>query len=382
MKSQQTKIIAESLLFTPGPTPTPEFIRQAMSQPTFHHRTPEFETIFANARQNLMDLIGMPEVLMVASSGTGAMETCITNFSTRKILSINSGKFGERFGAIGRALGREVIEIVNEWDTPANAQEVLDLLKVNPDIECVCFQICESAGGLSHPYKEIAHTIKQYNSNIFVVADAITAMGVEKIEISNIDALIGGSQKAFMLPPGLAIIGLSGYALQHIESHSSGYYFNLSKELKNQRKNTTAYTATTSIIIGLQAYFEMLVKNGLHFEDIYYYSANIANATRQALQALNLQIYPKVPANSMSVVIGENTKDIIKILKMQYKVNLAGGQDRLKDKIFRINHMGYIPLHEISFVLNAIELTLQTMNIRSFDGVANRVFFENITLSN
>ena len=378
METKYSKLITQSLLFTPGPTPTPEFIRNAMSNPTLHHRTAEFESIFENARKHLIEMLQMPEILMLASSGTGAMEACVFNFSSRKILSVNSGKFGERFGSIGRAIGREVIEITNEWDTPVNIESIKQALEEHADIECICFQICESAGGLAHPYKDIAKIVKQHNKDIFVIADAITAMGVEHIDTTHIDALIGGSQKAFMLPPGLAFIGLSKQAISFIEENPCGYYFNLSKELKNQRKNTTAYTATTSIIIGVKAYFDMLKENNLQLTDIYQYSKAISHATRMALQSIDLHIYPKVPASSMSVVDSIHAKDIIKILKTHYNINIAGGQDRLKDKIFRINHMGYVPLHEISFVINAIELSLQTLGIRQFSGMANRVFFETL----
>lgn len=378
METKHSKLITQALLFTPGPTPTPEFIRNAMSKPTLHHRTAEFESIFENVRLHLHSMFQMPETLMLACSGTGAMEACIANFSSHKILSINSGKFGERFGSIGRAMGREVVEIINEWDTPVSIESIKQALVEHADIECICFQICESAGGLAHPYKEISELVKRHNKNIFVIADAITAMGVEHIDTTNIDALIGGSQKAFMLPPGLAFIGLSKHAITFIEKNPCGYYFNLSKELKNQRKNTTAYTATTSIIIGVQAYFNMLKENNLQLEDIYQYSKTVANATRKALQAIDLHIYPKTPANSMSVVDSIHAKDIIKFLKTNYNINMAGGQDRLKDKIFRINHMGYVPLHEIAFVINAIELSLQVLGIRKFNGVANRVFFETL----
>ncbi|GAB0173759.1 pyridoxal-phosphate-dependent aminotransferase family protein [Helicobacter trogontum] len=376
MKTNISKIVTQPLLFTPGPTPTPEFIRQAMAEPTLHHRTAEFEAIFAETRKHLNTMLGMSETLMFASSGTGAMEACIATFSSHKILSVNSGKFGERFGDIGRAIGREVVEIINEWDTPVSVESIEQALTKHKDIECVCLQICESAGGLSHPYKEVAELVKQYNKDIFVIADGITAMGVEHIDTTHIDALIGGSQKAFMLPPGLAFISLSKVATDFIENNSKGYYFNLSKELKNQRKNTTAYTAATSIIIGVKAYFDMLKSRNLEITDIYEYSVKIANATRKALQAIDLHIYPKTPANSMSVVDSVYAKDIIKTLKSYFGINVAGGQDRLKDKIFRINHMGYIPVHEIAFVVNAIELSLQMLNLRTFNGEVNRVFFE------
>ncbi|RDU72283.1 alanine--glyoxylate aminotransferase family protein [Helicobacter aurati] len=364
------------LLFTPGPTPSPEPLRVAMAEPTLHHRTKEFESIFMQVRESLLNMLQMTEVLMLASSGTGAMEACISNFSRKKILTINSGKFGQRFGAIGRALQREVVEISNEWDTPVSIEEVVQHMQNHKDIECVCLQICESAGGLAHPYKEVFAFIKENYPHVFTIADGITAIGVEEIDITYIDALIGGSQKAFMLPPGLAIIGLSDVAVDFIESNSSGYYFNLARELKNQRNNTTAYTAPTSIIIGLKAYFDRLHSQKLTMQDVYCYTATIANAVSEAMQALTLKIYPKVPSKSMTVIESPLAKDIISMLKEQYNINVANGQDHLKNKIFRINQMGYIPLHEMAFVLNAIELSLHALNIRKFDSIANRVFYE------
>ncbi|STQ86931.1 alanine--glyoxylate aminotransferase family protein [Helicobacter muridarum] len=382
MKLQSNLInrFATPLLFTPGPTPCPEFIRIAMSQPTLHHRTKEFESIFASVRESLIRLLGMSDVLMLASSGTGAMEACIDVLSSKKILTINSGKFGERFGSIGRALQREVIEISNEWDTPVSLNEVINAMKQHNNIECVCLQICESSGGVAHPYNDIFHFIKENYPNVFTIADGITAVGVEEIDVSHIDALIGGSQKAFMLPPGLAVIGLSDFAINFIQSNPNGYYFNLSKELKYQQKNTTAYTAATSIIMGLKAYFDMLDSKELSIKDIYSYTEILANAVSKSMCSIGLKIYPKTPAKSMTVVQSEYAKEIIATLKSQYNINVANGQDHLKDKIFRINQMGYVPLHEVAFVVNAIELSLSTLGLRDFDSTANRVFFESIAI--
>ncbi|MDE5591499.1 MAG: aminotransferase class V-fold PLP-dependent enzyme, partial [Helicobacter sp.] len=252
------------LLFTPGPTPTPEFIRVAMSEPTIHHRTPEFETIFAQARQWLKEILQMPEVLMLASSGSGAMEACITSLCSKKLLSVNSGKFGERFGKIATAFNIPLIEIKNQWDTPASTQSILNALKENPDVDAICMQVCESSSGLRHPYEEIVKAVKAYNSEIMVIIDAITAMGVESLEVKHVDALIGGSQKAFMLPPGMSIIGLSETAIAKIEEKNIGFYFNLKTELKNQIKNTTAWTAPTTIIIGLHAFLQTLKQKDIN----------------------------------------------------------------------------------------------------------------------
>lgn len=372
------KLIETNLLFTPGPTPTPELIRQSLSLPTIHHRTKEFESIFESVRLKLKELTKMPENLVIVSSGTGGMEATISYFSRKKVLVINSGKFGERFSKIAKSLSREVVEITNGWDTPASVESVGRALDLNRDIDCICFQICESSGGLKHFYQDIAKSAKQFNEDIFVVADGITAMGVEEIDISNIDALIGGSQKAFMLPPGIAIIGLSQRAVNYIEENDIGFYFNLNSELKNQRRNTTAYTASTSLIIGLKSYFDYLDSKNLTMSDVYAYTKNIAKSTRAALSAINLKIFPKNPSDSMTTIFDEDAKSIRVHLEKMYSVKLAGGQDDLKNKLFRVNHMGLVALHEILFCINAIELTLDDLKIRKFEGIANKIFLDNL----
>lgn len=363
------------LLFTPGPTPVPEAIRMAMSEPTIHHRTPEFEAIFAQTRALLQEMLGMSEVLMLASSGTGAMEACVSSLTAKKALTVNAGKFGERFGKIASALRIPHMEIKNEWDTPATVEQVLEILRSDSEIDAFFMQVCESAGGLRHPIEAIAKAIKAHNPNIMVVADGITAMGVEAIDTTHIDALIGGSQKAFMLPPGMSIIGLSEAAVKKIEERDVGYYFNLKTELKNQRKNTTAWTAPTTLVIGLGRYLAMAKERGV--ERIYKETRARALATQEALKALGLVIFPKNPALAMTTIIDEESAEPLrKLLKKEYGVNLAGGQDHLKGKIFRINHMGIIELYESVWVVNALELALEKLGKRKFDGSANRIFLE------
>ena len=362
------------LLFTPGPTPVPESLRNAMSEPTLHHRTPEFEAIFAQAKAGLLAMLKMPEVLMLASSGSGAMEACVCTFTQQKMLSVNSGKFGERFGKSAKAHRIAYREIMNEWNTPASVESVLNALKEEGDVDCFCIQMCESAGGLRHNVEGIARAVKDYNPRIVVVVDAITAMGVEEIDITHIDALIGGSQKAFMLPPGLSIIGLSQYATDLVNERDVGFYFNLKTELKNQRQNTTAWTAPTTIITGLAKYFEML--NG-NFKDVYAKTKARSLATQKALESLGLKIYPKAPALAMNTIYDEaNAAEMRKILKNRFGLNVAGGQDKLKTSIFRINQMGLIPLEQSVWVVNAVELALAELKLRAFDGVANKVFLE------
>ena len=364
------------LLFTPGPTPIPESIRLAMAQPTLHHRTKEFEAIFAKVREELKSLLNMPEVLMLASSGSGAMEASVLSLTKSKLLYVNCGKFGERWGKIAKAHNIPYTEIKHDWDTPTSVDEILETLKADSSIDTIAIQVCESAGGLRHPVEQIAKATKELNPNITIIADAITAMGVEHIDTTHIDALIGGSQKAFMLPPGMSIIGLSNKAINTIEERNIGLYFNLAIELKNQRKNTTAWTAPTTIITGLASYFELIQKQG-GIQTIYENTKKIALSTQKALEALNLKIYPKSRALAMSVVYDEiNAPNIRKELK-NLGVNVAGGQDHIKEKIFRINHMGIIAIYEACWVVNAVELSLDRLKIRKFDGLANRVFLEN-----
>ena len=364
------------MLLTPGPTPVPEFVRTAMSDITLHHRTPEFEAIFKSVRENLLELLGMDECVMLASSGTGAMEACVTNLTKKKALTINAGKFGDRFGKICAAHQIGYSEIKYEWNTPANVKEVIETIQKDSDIDALFIQICESAGGLRHPVEQIAKEVKSLNEEIMVIADGITAVGVEKIDTTDIDAIITGSQKALMLPPGLAMIGLSDAAVEKINSSScKSYYFNLASEIKKQKTNTTAYTAATTLIIGLGTILEKLKEEG--FESLYEKTARRAKATREACKAIGLEIYPKTPANAMTTIYTEHSNEIRKILKNDFNVNIAGGQDHLKGKIFRVNHMGLVEDHEAAWAVNAIEMALDKLNIRKFDGTANRVFMEN-----
>lgn len=361
------------LLFTPGPTPVPESVRQAMATPTLHHRTPEFEAIFKEARERLLKLFGMDEAIMLASTGTGAMQACVLNLCKRKALTVNAGKFGERFGKIVTSAGKELVELKYEWNTPADINDIKNALKDNPDIDSIFIQVSESAGGLRHPVEDIAAYVKSVNSNIMVVADGITAVGVERIDTTNIDALVAGSQKALMLPPGLAMIGLSNKAVETIGS-GEDYYFNLASEIKKQQQNTTAYTAATTLIIGLNAILSEIENDG--FDSLYDNTIARANATQAALEAIGFNMYPKTPARSMSTVLDDDAEPIRKLLKTKYGVNIAGGQDHLKGKLFRINQMGLIPVYESAWVVNAIELALSELGRRDFDGTANRVFNE------
>ena len=362
------------LLFTPGPTPVPQNVRNAMADETMHHRTPEFEAIFEKTRKHLFNLFKTDEVVMIASSGTGAMEAAVINLCKNTLLSVNSGKFGERFGKIATAHGLKNVEIKNEWNTPVGIDAVINAVKANANIDAIAVQISESAGGLRHPVEEIAKAVKAINPSIMIIADGITAVGVERIDVSNIDCLIAGSQKALMLPPGLSILGLSHAAIEKT-GEGKGYYLNLASEIKKQSQNTTAYTAATTLIIGLRAVLlEIEAKEG--FGMLYCVTARRAKSTRFALEALGLHSYPNTPARSMTTIDDEDATQIRDLLKTEFGVNVAGGQDHLKGKIFRINQMGLIDIHEMVWVVNAVELALAKLGRRDYDGTASRVFNE------
>ena len=360
------------LLFTPGPTPVPEAVRVAMSTPTIHHRTLEFEAIFKSARESLIKLFGMSEAVILASSGTGAMESAIVNVSKGKTLTINAGKFGDRFSKIVKAHGLDLVELKYEWDTPASVDDVISAIKENGDIDSIAIQICESAGGLRHPVEEIAKEVKKINRDIAIIADGITAVGVEELDVSNIDVLITGSQKALMLPPGLAMLGLSQYAIKRI-GKGRGYYFNLASEIAKQQKNTTAYTAATTLIIGLNKIFELVDEFG-GFDKLYKVTKARHKALLSALKSINLKVYPKSPAFAMATIIDENSEDLRKLLKRKYNVNVAGGQDHLKGKIFRINNMGLIETSDMMYVVDSIESALANLGRLEYSACAVEEF--------
>ncbi|GAA8178653.1 alanine--glyoxylate aminotransferase family protein [Helicobacter pylori] len=373
--SQKLKVNFNMLLFTPGPVAISEEMRSSFSQPMPHHRTKDFEKIFQGVRENLKKMTGLEEVLLLNSSGTGAMEASVVALCQKELLFVNAGKFGERFGKIAKAHSIKAHELVYEWDTPAQVDGILNTLKANPNIDAFCIQACESSGGLRHPVEKIAQAIKETNPNVFVIVDAITALGVEPLEITHVDALIGGSQKAFMLPPAMSLIALSQKAIERIEERNVGFYFNLKSELKNQRNNTTSYTAPILHTLGLQRYFE-LVQNLGGFEALYKETKRVALATQKAVLALGLKIFPKSPSLSMTTIINEHAKELRNLLKEKYQVQFAGGQEPYKDVLIRINHMGIIPVYKSAYALNALELALNDLNLREFDGVANTTFLK------
>ena len=358
------------ILATPGPVEIPYFVREVYLKDTIHHRTPEFKEILLETLNRFSKITKLPVNVFLSSSGTGAMEAAVINSVKNKALSINAGKFGERWGKICKAFGIEYKEIKYNWDTPAQIDDILAAIKED-EIDTLFIQISESAGGLRHPVEEIAAEVKLIRDDIIIVADGITALGVEDIDTSNIDIIIGGSQKAFMLPPGLSMLGLSEKALKRIEK-GRGFYFNLANEIKKQQQGTTAFTPATGLIIALNEVLKKLDEIGLkrHYEN----TANRHKALLAAIEAIGLNIFPQNPALSMAAVFSEKAEEIRKILKTKYKINVAGGQDHMKGKLFRINNMGIIEDNKMMYILNSLELALEELKIREYDGSAVKVY--------
>ena len=366
-------------LLAPGPTPVPPEVLLAMARPMIHHRAPEFDKLFAEVRDGLKWLFQTRnDVLMLAASGTGGMEGSVSNFLSPgdKALTINGGKFGERWTKLCKTFGAQVTEIKVEWGHAVNPQMVADALKKNPGIKAVYVQASETSTGVAHDVKTLAQIVKAHGDTILVV-DAITALGVCDIKTDEwgIDVLITGSQKALMLPPGLAFVSVSEKAWQVADkAKNTAFYFNFKKERENQQKNQTAFTPAVSLIIGLQEVLKMLKSEGL--ETVFNRQAAMAHAMREGVKAVGLALFPKEsPSDALTAISapeGVDGQAVYKNLRTQYGITAAGGQDHLKGRIFRVSHMGYMDRFDVITAVAAIEMVLKGLGhpIKLGSGVA------------
>lgn len=366
-------------LLAPGPTPVPPEVLLAMARPIIHHRAPEFDKLFAEVRDGLKWLFQTRnDVLMLAASGTGGMEGSVSNFLSPgdKALTINGGKFGERWGKLCKTFGAQVTELKVEWGRAVDPQAVVDALKKDPGIKAVYVQASETSTGVAHDVKTLAQIVKAHDDTILVV-DAITALGVFDIKTDDwgIDVVVTGSQKALMLPPGLAFVSVSEKAWRLAEkAKNASFYFNLKKERENQQKNQTAYTPAVSLIIGLQEVLKMLKAEGL--EQVFSRQADLAMAMREGMKAAGLALFPKEsPSDALTAVSapeGIDGQAVYKNLRVQYGITAAGGQDHLKGKIFRLSHMGYMDRFDVITAVAATEMVLKGLGhpVKLGSGVA------------
>jgi aspartate aminotransferase-like enzyme len=331
-----------------------------------HHRSPEFGPIFAEVQAGLKWLFQTRnDVLLLASSGTGGMEGAVSSFLSPgdRALVVNGGKFGERWGKICQAFGIHTTEIKVEWGRAVDPQAVADALKHNPSIKAVYVQASETSTGVSHDVKALGEIVRAYEETILVV-DAISALGVYDIQTDawGLDVVITGSQKALMLPPGMAFVSVSDKAWRLAEkANNAAFYFNFRKERENQVKQQTAFTPAVSLIVGLKEALSMLKAEGL--EKLFWRHRRLADAMREGIKACGLSLFPKEsPSDALTAVCAPEGIDgqvIYKHLRSQYGITAAGGQDHLKGKIFRLSHMGYTDTFDVITALAATEMVLK-----------------------
>jgi len=353
-------------LLAPGPTPVPPEVLLAMARPMTHHRAPEFAQLLGEVREDLKWLFQTrSDMLILASSGTGGMEGAVSNFLSPgdKALVVNGGKFGERWGKLCKTFGVQVTEIKVEWGHAVDPQMVADALKADPAIKAVYVQASETSTGVAHDTKAIAEIVKPREGTILVV-DAITALGVFdlKTDAWGLDVVVTGSQKALMLPPGLAFVSVSEKAWQLADkAKNASFYFNFRRERDSQTKNQTAYTPAVSMILGLQEVLKTLKVEGL--DAVFTRHAGLARAMREGVKAAGLSLFPKQsPSDALTAISAPDGVDgqaIYKNLRVQYGITAAGGQDHLKGKIFRVSHMGYMDSFDIIMTVAAIEMVLK-----------------------
>jgi aspartate aminotransferase-like enzyme len=362
--------VIKRYLLAPGPTPVPPEVALRMAEPIFHHRTPEFSRIFAETREGLRRLFRTrQDVLQLASSGTGAMEAAVANLLApgEPVIVVNGGKFGERWSRICGSYGIPVEEITVEWGRAVRPQQVTAALERVPQARALFVQASETSTTVRHPVEEIAPLTRE--RDCLLVVDGITAVGVYDLPMDRlgIDVLVTGSQKALMLPPGLAFIALSDRAWARAERRRlPAFYFDLLRERKSQAENTTAYTPAISLVVGLREALRLLEEEGL--ENVYRRHELLARATRAGIRALGLELLapdsPSPAATGFYLPEGVDGARLARYLRDRMGVTFAGGQDRLKGKILRIAHLGYFGPFDIVTALGALEMALRRFGVR------------------
>ena len=356
----------KTYLLAPGPTPVPETVNLEMAAPMVHHRTPQFSKIFGEAAEDAKYLFQTKQdVIILAATGTGGMESCITNLFSPgdKVLVVNGGKFGERWGQISEAYGLVPVWINVEWGQAVDPKEVKAALDKDKDIRAVLVQASETSTAVAHPIEALSKLTRD-RDDVLLVVDGITGVGVFPLPMDEwgIDAIVTGSQKALQLPPGLALVALSEKAWKFADqSKCPHFYFDLKKERKNLADKTSAYTPAVSLVIGLRAVLKSLKEEGM--ENIHKRHNRLARATRAATQALGLKmVAPDAPADSLTGVFlpdGIDGGKFVKSLRDDFGVTMAGGQDQWKGKVVRIAHLGYVDTFDTIVAIAAIEMALK-----------------------
>ena len=365
-------MILKTRLYTPGPTPLLPAAQFAMAAADIHHRTPEFRALFTKVLAQLKVFVGTKnDVLLLSSSGTGAMEASVSNLTSPgdRVLVLTAGKFGERWVGLAEAFGCVVDTVKAPYGETFDLAEVKKGLKPEhrPQPRVVYMQATETSTAVRHDVEAIAKLLKDAGSEALLVVDGITGLGTTHFDVDGwgIDVLIGGSQKAVMIPPGLAYLSVSDRAWAAIEkAKNPRYYFDLRKERKNAVKGESAYTPSVALVAGLGAALDYIAgqaggdleKGRIALVD----NAQVnAAATRAGLVKLGFKLFaPTAPAAAATAVVvpeGMNSGDVVKALKTRFALVTANGQGEMQGKIFRVAHLGFFDYLDTVALLGAME---------------------------
>jgi aspartate aminotransferase-like enzyme len=357
----------KNYLLTPGPTPLPPQVYQALGRPIIHHRTPQFQAMLKEATEGLKYVFQTKsDVFILASSGTGAMEASVANFlsSGDTALSIQGGKFGERWTQLCQAYGvhAEVLDV--EWGKGVDPKEIKKRLEANPKIKVVLATLCETSTGVVNDIKSIGLILK--DTPAVLVVDAISGLGAIDLKTDDwfCDCVVCGSQKGLMLPPGLGFISVSSKAWKLVEAAKSPrYYFDLKAAKKALDKTDTPFTPAITLIMALNEALKMIREDGL--EGIFSRHHKMAEATRAAVKALGLELFaPGAPSDVVTAVKvpqGIDGEKLVKTMRDTFGVTIAGGQSEMKGRLFRIAHMGYIEEFDIILGISCLEKVLHQL---------------------
>lgn len=371
------KMIKKNYLLAPGPTPVPIDVLLEGAKDTIHHRTPQFKKIFEEAVKGTKEVFRTEnELFILASSGTGAMEMAVTNIVNpgEKVLVFSVGKFGERWTEIAKVFGANVVLVEREYGDFYTPEMVEEAIEKNPDAVAVLTTLSETSTGAVMDIEGISRVVKAAGKLIAV--DCISGMVAEPLETDKwgLDIVVSGSQKGFMLPPGLAYISLSKAAIEKAQTtKSTSFYFNLKKYLKDP----LPWTPAVNLIYQQRAAVDMLLKEGM--ENVWARHAVMGKATREAVKAMGLELFSKRPGNvltSVKVPEGVDGGKIVSIMRDEYGVTIAGGQGSMKGNIFRIAHLGYMSDFDVVTALTALEKVLRRLGYSVEFGTGTKVAME------
>jgi aspartate aminotransferase-like enzyme len=351
-------------LFTPGPCAVPEEVLVEMARPFEHHRTPWFKDFMKQCQAKLQEVLQTKnEVMIITGSGTAAAEGAIIGCHPpgSKLLTIEGGKFGQRWGEIAQQFGIDVIRHEIEWGTPPTPEIVADYLKKDPAITSVMVVHSETSTATACDLEAIGKVTNSAGKLLLV--DCITSAGCLPLrpDAWGVDVAITGAQKALMIPPGLGFVSLSPRALEVVQGNKSqhAYYLNLVKAHKKGLENDTPFTPAHVMIRGLNKALDILLEDGI--ENVWKRIAAMAAATRAAGEAIGLRVFSQRPSDSVTAFNapeGVSVKDIRGELQSRYGIQSAGGQEHLKGKIFRLGHMGYVDEMDTVLAIAALEQVL------------------------